>query len=64
VEKASGCLFHLESLQEQASDTVSSAMTTFVQRTGVVKEVCIPYTPSAMAGSHKKSIMVLLEKLL
>jgi hypothetical protein len=40
-------LFHLDDLQEQASNTVSSAMTAFVQRTSVVKEVCIPCSPRA-----------------
>jgi hypothetical protein len=46
-KKRVDALFHLDSLQEQASDTVSSAMTAFVQRTGVVKEVCIPCSPRA-----------------
>jgi hypothetical protein len=39
--------FHLDSLQEQASNTVSSTMTAFIQRNSVVKEVCIPYSPRA-----------------
>jgi hypothetical protein len=46
-EKRVGTLFHLDSLQEQASNSVSSAMTAFVQRTSVVKEVCIPCSPRA-----------------
>jgi hypothetical protein len=44
-KKRVDALFHLDTLQEQASDTVSSAMTGFVQRTSVVKEVCIPCSP-------------------
>jgi hypothetical protein len=44
-KKRVDALFHLDSLQEQESNTVSSAMTAFVQRTGVMKEVCIPCSP-------------------
>jgi hypothetical protein len=40
-------LFHLDTLQEQASNHISSAMTAFLQRTGVVKEVYILYSPRA-----------------
>jgi hypothetical protein len=35
-------LFHLDDLQEKASNNFFSAMTSFVQRTHVVIEVCIP----------------------
>jgi hypothetical protein len=58
-------LFHLDSPQEQASDTVSSAMIAFVQRTECCKRGMYSlYPPSAMVGSRRKYIMVLLEKLL
>jgi hypothetical protein len=40
-------LFHLDTLQEQASNHIPSAMTAFVQRISVVKEVHIPCSPRA-----------------
>jgi hypothetical protein len=40
-------LFHLDNLQEEASNNISSAMTSFVQRTSVVEEVCTPCSPRA-----------------
>jgi hypothetical protein len=40
-------LFHLDNLQEEASNHVSSAMAVFVQRTSLVKEVCTPSSPRA-----------------
>jgi hypothetical protein len=44
-KKRVDALFHLDTLQEQASNPISSAMTAFVQRTGIVKEVRIPCSP-------------------
>jgi hypothetical protein len=41
-KKKADALFHLDDLQEETSNNLSSAMTSFVQRTSVVKEV---YTP-------------------
>jgi hypothetical protein len=46
-QKKSEALFRLDNLQEEASNHVSSAMTTFVQRTSLVKEVCTPSSPRA-----------------
>jgi hypothetical protein len=46
-KKKVDALFHLDSLQEEASNHVSSAMSSFVQRTSVVKEVCILSSPRA-----------------
>jgi hypothetical protein len=40
-------LFHLDHLQEEASNHVSTAMVAFVQRTSIVKEVCTPGSPRA-----------------
>jgi hypothetical protein len=40
-------LFHLDTLQEQASNHISSAMIALVQKTGFMKEVCIPCSPRA-----------------
>jgi hypothetical protein len=36
-KKRADALFHLDKLQEEASNSISSAMTSFVQRTSVVK---------------------------
>jgi hypothetical protein len=47
-KKRVDALFHLDTLQEQASNHVSSAMRALVQRTGIVKEVCIPCGPQAL----------------
>jgi hypothetical protein len=44
-KKKSEALFRLDNLQEEASNHVSSAMAAFVQRTSLVKEVCIPSSP-------------------
>jgi hypothetical protein len=44
-KKRPDALFHLDNLQEEASNHISFAMTLFVQRTGVVKEVCTPCSP-------------------
>jgi hypothetical protein len=38
-------LFRLDHLQEEASNHVSIAMSAFVQRTSIVKEVCTPNSP-------------------
>jgi hypothetical protein len=46
-KKKADALFHLDGLQEEASNHLTSAMSSFVQRTSVVKEVCIPYSPRA-----------------
>jgi hypothetical protein len=47
-------LFHLDHLQEEASNHVSTAMSAFVQRTSIVKEVCTPSSPpSAVADFHR-----------
>jgi hypothetical protein len=46
-KKKSEDLFRLDNLQEEASNHVSSAMTAFVQRTSLVKEVCTPSSPRA-----------------
>jgi hypothetical protein len=40
-------LFHPDTLQEQASNHISSAMIALVQKTGFMKEVCIPCSPRA-----------------
>jgi hypothetical protein len=44
-KKKADALFRLDSLQEEASNHVSSAMSSFVQRTSIVKEVCITSSP-------------------
>jgi hypothetical protein len=41
-KKKTYALFHLDGLQEEASNHLTSAMSSFVQRTSVVKELCIP----------------------
>jgi hypothetical protein len=46
-KKKADALFRLDSLQEEAGNHVSSAMSSFLQRTSVVKEVCIPSSPRA-----------------
>jgi hypothetical protein len=46
-KKKSEALFRLDHLQEEAGNHVSSAMAAFVQRTSLVKEVCIPSSPRA-----------------
>jgi hypothetical protein len=46
-KKRAGALFHLDTLQEEASNQISSALTLFVQTTSVVKEVCTPCIPRA-----------------
>jgi hypothetical protein len=46
-KKKADALFRLDSLQEEASNHVSSAMSSFVQRTSIVKEVCTPSSPRA-----------------
>jgi hypothetical protein len=46
-KKKADALFRLDSLQEEASNHVTSAMSSFVQITSVVKEVCIPGSPRA-----------------
>jgi hypothetical protein len=40
-------VFRLDCLQEEASNHVSTAMSSFVQRTIIVKEVCTPSSPRA-----------------
>jgi hypothetical protein len=44
-KKKADALFRLDSLEEEASNHVSSAMSSFVQRTSIVKEVCSPSSP-------------------
>jgi hypothetical protein len=46
-KKKADALFRLDSLQEEASNHVSTAMSSFVQRTSIVKEVCTPSSPRA-----------------
>jgi hypothetical protein len=46
-QKKSEALFRLDNMQEEASNNASSAMTAFVQRTSLVKEVCTPSSPRA-----------------
>jgi hypothetical protein len=46
-KKKADALFHLDGLQEETSKNLSSAMSSSVQRTSVVKEVCTPYSPRA-----------------
>jgi hypothetical protein len=46
-KKQVDALFHLDDLQEKASNPVSSAMTAFVQITSIVKKVCTPCSPRA-----------------
>jgi hypothetical protein len=41
-KKKADALFHLDGLQEETSNNLTSAMSLFVQRTSIVKEVCIP----------------------
>jgi hypothetical protein len=43
-KKKADALFHLDGLQEETSNNLTSAMSSFVQRTSIVKEVCIPYS--------------------
>jgi hypothetical protein len=46
-KKKADALFRLDSLQEEASNHVSTAMSSFVQRTSIVKELCTPSSPRA-----------------
>jgi hypothetical protein len=46
-KKKADALFRLDCLQEEASNHVSTAMSSFVQRTSIVKEVCTPSSPRA-----------------
>jgi hypothetical protein len=46
-KKKADALFRLDRLQEEASNHVSTAMSSFVQRTSIVKEVCTPSSPRA-----------------
>jgi hypothetical protein len=46
-KKKAEALFRLDHLQEEANNHVSSAMSSFVQRTSIVKEVCTPSSPRA-----------------
>jgi hypothetical protein len=46
-KKKADALFHLNSLQDEANNHVSTAMSSFVQRTSIVKEVCTPSSPRA-----------------
>jgi hypothetical protein len=46
-KKKAKALFRLDHLQEEASNHVSTAMSAFVQRTSIVKEVCTPSSPRA-----------------
>jgi hypothetical protein len=46
-KKKVDALFRLDCLLEEASNHVSTAMSSFVQRTSIVKEVCTPRSPRA-----------------
>jgi hypothetical protein len=46
-KKKADALFRLDHLQEEANNHVSTAMSSFVQRTSIVKEVCTPSSPRA-----------------
>jgi hypothetical protein len=46
-EKKADALFRLDRLQEEASNHVSTDMSSFVRRTSIVKEVCTPSSPRA-----------------
>jgi hypothetical protein len=46
-KKKADALFCLDCLQEEANNHVSTAMSSFVQRTSIVKEVCTPSSPRA-----------------
>jgi hypothetical protein len=46
-KKKAEALFRLDHLQEEASNHMSTAMSWFVQRTSIVKEVCTPNSPRA-----------------
>jgi hypothetical protein len=46
-KKKADALFHLDGLQEDTINNLTSAMSSFVQRTSIVKEVCIPCSPQA-----------------
>jgi hypothetical protein len=46
-KKKADALFCLDHLQEEASNHVSTAMSSFVQRNSIVKEVCTPSSPQA-----------------
>jgi hypothetical protein len=60
-KKKAEALFRLDNMQEEASNHVSSAMAAFVQRTSLVKEVCIPSSPLAPWRICKQSAMGLQE---
>jgi hypothetical protein len=46
-KKKADTLFRLDSLLEEVSNHVSTALSSFVQRTSIVKEVCTPSSPRA-----------------
>jgi hypothetical protein len=46
-KKKADALFRIDFLQEEARNHVSTAMSSFVQRTSIVKEVCTPSCPRA-----------------
>jgi hypothetical protein len=59
-KKKADALFRLDHLQEEASNHVSTAMSSFVQRTSIVKEVCTPSSPRApWQNFRRRSTMVL-----
>jgi hypothetical protein len=59
-KKKTDALFCLDHLQEEASNHVSTAMSSFVQRTSIVKEVCTPSSPQAPWRNFcRRSAMVL-----
>jgi hypothetical protein len=47
-KKKADALFRLDHLQEEANNHVSTAMSSFIQRTSIVKEVCTPSSPRAL----------------
>jgi hypothetical protein len=59
-KKKTDALFHLDGLQEEASNQISLAMSIFVQRTNVVKEVCIPSSPCRCSGYRGIPVHLLL----
>jgi hypothetical protein len=46
-KKKADAIFHLDHLQEEASNHMSTAMSSFVQRTSIVKEICTPSSARA-----------------
>jgi hypothetical protein len=47
-KKKTDALFHFDGFHEETSSNLTSEMSSFVQRTSFVKEVCIPCSPRAL----------------